>query len=127
MTTETRLPPRLQVMISRGLNLVKDPAERAELRPVVDAIAETTFARWLSRRTAEDNRPDHEFVVFGAAMGIAEAERLPLSGKLVVVCATFLHDTYSIPRITETMIREAMEQDPELAARLHEKKVRQRV
>ena len=127
MTPETRLPPRLQVMIWHGLNLVKDPAERAELRPVVDAIAETTFERWLSRRTAEDNRPDHEFVVFGAAMGIAEAERLPLSGKLVVVCTTFLHDTYSIPRITETMIREAMEQDPALAARLHEKKALQRV
>jgi hypothetical protein len=36
--------------------LVKDPAERAELRPVVDAIAETTFERWLSRRTAEGHR-----------------------------------------------------------------------
>ena len=35
-------------------------------------------------------------------MRIAEAERLPLSGKLVVICATFLHDTYPIQRITET-------------------------
>ena len=127
MTPETPLPPQLKAIIGRGLNLVKDPAERAELRPVVDAIAETTFDRWLSRRAPEDNRPEHEFVVFGAAMAIAEAERLPLSGKLVVVCTTFLHDTYPIPRITETAIREAMKQDAELAARLHEKKTRQRV
>jgi hypothetical protein len=77
LTPETPLPPQLKAIIGRGLNLVKDPAERAELRPVVDAIAETTFDRWLSRRAPEDNRPEHEFVVFGAAMAIAEAERLP--------------------------------------------------
>ena len=127
MTRETQLPPHLQAMLGRALDLVRDPAERAELRPVVDAIAAATFARYLRGRTADDNRPDHEFVVFGAAMGIAEAERLPLAGKLVVVCATFLHDTYPIPRITETAIREAMKIDVELAATLQEKKARQRV
>ena len=121
------LPPHLKAMLGRGLDLVRCPVERAELRPVVDAIAEATFERWLSRRTAEDNRVEHEFVVFGAAMRIAEAERLPLSGKLVVVCATFLHDTYPIPRITETAIREAMKKDAELAGGLQEKKARQRV
>ncbi|MCX6631977.1 MAG: hypothetical protein NTW28_30580 [Candidatus Solibacter sp.] len=114
-------------MTRRGLLLVQDPAERAELRPVVDAIAATTFERWLSRRTAEDNRPEHEFVVFGAAMRIAEAERLPVSGKLVVVCVTFLHDTYAIHRITETAIRDRMKRDAELAARLREEKARQRI
>lgn len=128
MTPETQpLPPHLKAMIGHGLNLVKNPAERAELRPVADAIAETTFERWLSRRTAEDNRPEHEFVVFGAAMRIAEAARLPLSGKLVVVCFTFLHDTYSISRITETAIRDWMKKDAEFAARLQEKKARQRI
>ena len=127
MTPETQLPPRLQGMLWRALSLVKDPAERAELCSVVDAIAAVTFERWLSRRTADDHRSAHEFVVFGAAMGIAEAERLPLSGKLVVACATFLHDTHPIPRITETAIREAMKTEPELAASLHERKARQRV
>ena len=68
-------------MTERGLDLVRDPAERAELRPVVDSIAEQSFERWLSRRTGDDNRVEHEFVVFGAAMRIAEAERLSLAGK----------------------------------------------
>ena len=127
MTPQKQLPPHLKAIIGRGLNLVQDPAERAELRPVVDAIAETAFERWLSRRTAEDNAAEHEFVVFGAAMRIAEAERLPLSGKLVVVCFTFLHDTYPIQRITETAIREALKKDAGLAARLQEKKAGQRI
>lgn len=121
------LPPQLKAMIRRGLNLVRDPAQLAELGPVVETIAEAVFERWLSGRTAEDNRVEHEFVVFGAAMRIAEAEQLPLAGKLVVVCATFLHDTHPIPRVTETAIRETMRRDPELAARLQEKKARQRL
>ena len=100
-------------MTRRGLDLVKDPAERAELRAVVDSVAEKSFERWLSRRTADDNRVEHEFVVFGAAMRIAEAERLSLSGKLVVICATFLHDTFPIQRITERAIREAEARDRE--------------
>ena len=114
-------------MTARGLDAVQDPAERAGLRAVADVIAGTTFDRWLSRRTPEDNRAEHEFVVFGAAMRIAEAERLSLSGKLVVVCATFLHDTYPIARITETAIRDCMKEDPKLAAALLEKKARQRI
>jgi hypothetical protein len=93
----------------------------------VDSIAEQSFERWLSRRTADDNRVEHEFVVFGAAVRIAEAQRLSLSGKLVVACAAFLHDTHPIQRITETAIREAMTRDPELAARLQESKARQRI
>jgi hypothetical protein len=60
-------------------------------------------------------------------MRIAEAERLPLDGKLVVVCFTFLHDTYPIRRITERAIRDLAKQDAVLAAGLQEKKVRQRV
>ena len=114
-------------MTESGLNLVQDPAERAELRAVVNAIAAAVFERWLSKRTAEDNRVEHEFVVLGAALRIAEAERLSLSGKLVVACVTFLHDTYPIHRITERAIRERLKLDPALAADLREKKVRQRI
>jgi HD superfamily phosphohydrolase YqeK len=114
-------------MTARGLSAVQDPAERTGLRAVANLIAETTFDRWLSRRTTEDNRVEHEFVVFGAAMRIAEAERLSLSGKLVVVCATFLHDTFPIARITETAIRDCMKRDPKLAAALLEQKARQRI
>ena len=121
------IPPHLAAMTARGLSAVQDPAERAALRAVTDGIAETTFDRWLSRRTAEDNRVEHEFVVFGAAMRIAEDERLSLSGKLVVICVTFLHDTYPIARITETTIRDCMQKDPQLATALLEKKARQRI
>jgi hypothetical protein len=127
LTPETQLPRQLQAMLVNGLATVADPTERGVLRPVVDAIATATFQRWLSGRTAEDNRVEHEFVVFGAAMRIAEAERLPLSGKLVVACFTFLHDTYPIQRITERTIREAMTKSPELASQLSRKKARQRV
>ena len=114
-------------MTRRGLDLVRDPAERAELRPVVNSIAEQSFERWLSSRTTDDNRVEHEFVVFGAAMRIAEAERLPLAGKLVVICATFLHDTSPIQRITERAIREAEVRDRDLAVKLREAKARQRI
>jgi HD superfamily phosphohydrolase YqeK len=121
------LTPELKAMTRRGLDLVKDPAERAELRAVVDSVAEQAFERWLCRRTPDDNRVEHEFVVFGAAMRIAEAERLPLTGKLVVTCATFLHDTFPIQRITERAIREAEARDRDLAASLREAKARQRI
>jgi hypothetical protein len=114
-------------MIARGLDAVQDPEERAELRAVAYVVAEAAFERWLGRRTADDNRVDHEFVVFSAAMRIAEAERLSLPGKVVVVCAAFLHDTYPIARITETTIRDCLKNDPRLAAALLEKKARQRI
>src|SRR5438309_7679576 len=103
-------------MIDHGLILVTDAGERAEMRAVVDVVAHAVFERWLSKRTPDDNRVEHEFVVFGAAMRIAEAEHLPLPGKLVVACATFLHDTHAIPRITERQIRDAMQTDARLAA-----------
>jgi hypothetical protein len=121
------LPRHLEAMISSGLEMVADRTERDRLHPVASAIATAAFARWLSRRMADDNRVEHEFVVFGAAIRIAEAEQLPLSGKMVVVGFTFLHDTYPIQRITERAIREAAQNDPSLAAALQEKKTRQRI
>ena len=114
-------------MLARALSRVQNSAERDALRPVAFAISQAAFHRWLSRRTPDDNRVEHEFIVFDAAMRIAEAEQLPLSGKLVVICFTFLHDTYAIRRITETAIREAEARDPRLAATLREQKARQRV
>ena len=120
------LPPHLQAMMRRGLEVVQDATQRSELGVVAETIARAVFERWLWRRTADDNRADHEFVVFGAAMRIAEGEGLSPAGKLVVVCTTFLHDTHPIRRVTETAIREAMKLDSALAARLEETKRRQR-
>ena len=59
-------------------------------------------------------------------MRIAEAERLPLDDRLAVVCATFLHDTHPIQRITERMVRDAELADPALAAELKLRKSAQR-
>jgi hypothetical protein len=126
LTTETQLPETLAAMLRRALSRVRDSTERAALHPVAGAIAQAVFHRWLSRRTPGDNRVEHEFVVLDAAMRIAQAEQLPLSGKLVVVCFTFLHDTHAITRITETAVREAEAKDPRLAAALREQKERQR-
>ena len=117
------LPPHLRSMLECGITLVRDAAERAQIMPVARAVAVATYDRWLSKRTADDNRIEHEFVVFGAAMRIAEDERLPFDGKLAVICATFLHDTYPIQRITERMVREA---DPALVAELRRRKSEQR-
>jgi len=122
----TSLPASLRAMLGRGLDLVPDPAARAAMNSVTYAVAAATFERWLSQRSADDNRVEHEFVVFGAAMRIGVAERLPLDGMLAVICATFLHDTHAIQRITERMIREAAQSDPELAAQLMLRKSEQR-
>ncbi len=113
-------------MLECGLAVVRDDNARVELRSVSHAVAAAAFERWLSKRTAADNRVEHEFVVFGAAMRIGEAERLPLNGMLAVVCATFLHDTCPIQRITERMIREAAQSDPALAEGLMRRKAAQR-
>ncbi|MEO8372944.1 MAG: hypothetical protein ABI806_27410 [Candidatus Solibacter sp.] len=120
------LPAHLRAMLECGLGVVQDDVSREELRSVSHAVAAATFDRWLSKRTADDNRVEHEFVVFGAAMRIGETERLPLDGMLAVICATFLHDTHPIQRITERMVREAAKRDPLLAAALIQRKAAQR-
>ena len=120
------LPAHLRAMLECGLAVVSEAALRAELHAVAHAVAAATFDRWLSQRTADDNRVEHEFVVFGAAMRIGVAEGLPWEGMLAVVCATFLHDTYPIKRITERMIREAAQSEPTLAAQLMLRKAEQR-
>jgi hypothetical protein len=112
-------------MLECGLNFVSDEHARHELCRVTHAVAAAAFDRWLGKRTPDDNRVEHEFVVFGAAMRIGEAERLPLDGRLAVICATFLHDTHPIQRITERMIRET-QSDPALAAELRRRKAAQR-
>jgi hypothetical protein len=112
-------------MLEAALAVVRDGPARAELRSVSHAVAAAVYDRWLSKRTPDDNRVEHEFVVLGAAMRIGEAAQLPLNGMLAVVCATFLHDTHPIQRITERMVRDA-QSDPALAADLMRRKAAQR-
>jgi hypothetical protein len=113
-------------MITRGLGALQNASERAALAPIVCAIAEAAYDRWIRDRTSADNRAEHEFIVFYAAMRIAEAERLPLEDKLAAAAFCFLHDTYTIRRVTEAAIREAAARDASLAAEMEREKDRQR-
>jgi len=121
----TGLPARFDSMLAQALLLVKDDAHRDDLCAVACAVAGAAWQRWLSARTAEDNRQEHEWVVFANVMRIAEDESLSLSDKRVATAFTFTHDSFFIPRVTEQQIREAT--TPELKARLEQEKERQRL
>jgi len=111
-------------MLDTALLAVKDGAEREDLRFVAGVIADTAWQRWLSSRPPEDNRPEHEWVVFANIMKIAEAERLTLSDRRIATAFAFTHDSDPIPRITEAQIRAA---DGERKQRLEEAKKNQRI
>ena len=117
------LPARLRAMLETALLSVKDEGQREDLRLVAGAIANATWQRWLSSRPPEDNRPEHEWVVFANIMKIAEAEQLTLSNRRIATAFAFTHDTSYIPRIAEAMIRAA---DGERKQQLEVDKKRQR-
>jgi hypothetical protein len=114
---------QLQTLIQSGLNALHKPNERADIENLVSVLAPAADARWFAERSREDNRREHEFVVFAAAMRIAEAENLPLTSKRAVAGFVFTHDSYPIARKTERMIREAT---PDLAKQLDQKKTQDR-
>src|SRR5262245_5029940 len=117
------LPARLKAMLDTALLSVKDEGQREDLRLVAGAIANATWERWQSLRPPEDNRPEHEWIVFATIMKIAEAERLTLSEKRIATAFAFTHDTVFISRITEAMTRAA---DEECKQQLEAEKERQR-
>jgi hypothetical protein len=119
------LPERLAVMAEQALAAVASARERDELRVVARVISTAAWQHWYAWRPREDNRQEHEWVVLGNVLKIAEHEGFPLSDKRVAVAFTFLHDTYFIPRITETMIRAA--RDEATRAELLAGKTRQRL
>ncbi len=120
----TGLPARLDTMLEQALLHVRDRAQREELCIAACAVAGGAWSRWLSSRKAEDNRPEHEWVVFANVLAIAEDENLSLPEKKVATAFTFIHDTCFIPRITEQHIREAL--TPELKIQLEKEKDSQR-
>jgi hypothetical protein len=115
-------------MLEHGLDAVNNnEGERDELRLVARRIATAVWHHWLAWRLPEDNRPEHEWVVFANVMIIAEDEfkgkklQDRLSAKRIATAFAFTHDTFFIPRITEAMID--AEKDPERKmALLREKK-----
>ena len=119
------LPTRLRAMSEAALLVVADPGQRDDLRTVAGVVSEAVWQHWFAWRPPEDNRQEHEWVVFANVLAIAEAEGLTLSEKRVAVAFAFTHDTCFIPRITETMIREAA--DEATRARLAAGKEQQRL
>lgn len=106
------LPDRFDEMLKHGLSFVKNKKERDELFPVAQTIATAVWQHWLKWRPKEDNRPEHEFVVFANVMRIAkdvfseEDKKTRLSKLRVATAFAFTHDTYSISRVTETVTDE---------------------
>lgn len=119
------VPTRLQKMISQSLGRIPRNGERDQLQLLATEIASIAWTRWIASRTAEDNRPEHEFVVFDNIMLLAESERRSFSDKKVATAFAFLHDSAFIHRITETEIRAAS--SPEEKTRLRALKAEQRL
>lgn len=99
------LPPRFNTMLEQGLLVVEDNTQREDLCEVACVVSSAAWERWLSLRKPEDNRQEHEWVVFANVMKIAEAEDLSLSDRRIATAFCFLHDTCFIKRIMEEDIR----------------------
>jgi hypothetical protein len=98
--------------------------QREVIRSLAYALADSTWRHWQAWRPPEDNRPEHEWIVFANILKIAEREELTLAEKRIATAFAFTHDTCFIPRITEAMIREA---DEESKPRLEAAKGQQRI
>ena len=104
------LPARFNNMLKHALLAVNDPEQQQELCTVACVVSSATWQHWQAWKPAEDNRQEHEWVVFGTVMKIAEAEGLSLSEKRIATAFCFLHDTYYIRRIMEAEIRSLQNQ-----------------
>jgi hypothetical protein len=122
--TMSDLPARLNSMLEQAL-LVVIEEHQDELCAVACIVASATWRFWHAWRKAEDNRQEHEWVVFANAMKIAEAENLSISEKRIATGFAFIHDTFFIPRIMEQRIRDAT--TPQRRAQLEEEKEEQRL
>jgi hypothetical protein len=118
------LPARFNTMLEQALLVVREE-ERDELCVVACTVSCAAWRFWLSQRPPEDNRQEHEWVVFANAMKIAEAEGLTLSEKRVATAFSFVHDTFFIRRIMEQRLREATEEEKQQLEAEKEKQRRQ--
>jgi hypothetical protein len=117
------LPSRFNIMLEQALRAVKDNHEREELCVVACVVSSAAWRYWQAWRLPEDNRQEHEWVVFANVMKIAEGEGLTLLEKRIATAFVFTHDSFSIPRIMEQSVRDAPD---EQKRRLKEEKTRQR-
>ena len=122
------LPPRFRIMLEQALWVVEEERERQELCTVACVVSNATWQHWQAQRSPQDNRQEHEWVVFANVMRIAEDERLSLTDRRVATAFCFTHDNYFIKRIMEEEIRELEAKGHfEKAAELTELKKRQRL
>jgi len=98
------LPARFNTMLEQALRVVKQDDQRDELCVVACVVSSVTWRYWQAWRLPEDNRQEHEWVVFANVMKIAESEALSLSDKRVATAFAFTHDSFFIPRIMEAWI-----------------------
>ena len=104
LTTST-YPSRFKTILAEGLLVVEDEEQQMDLCEVACIISNAAWEKWLSSRGPEDNRQEHEWVVFANVMKIAEAEDLSISDRRIATAFSFLHDTCFIKRIMEEEIR----------------------
>jgi hypothetical protein len=135
------LPPRFNAMLEQALCAVGTDDQRDELCVVACVLSSATWQHWQAWRLPEDNRQEHEWIVFANVMRIAEGENLSLSEKRIATAVAFTHDSYAITRITERSIRlideeaakvrsvdlQRFEELTARAASLREEKKRQRI
>lgn len=103
--TASSYPARFRIMLEEGLLVVEDKVQQADLCDVACIVSSAAWEGWLCKRGPEDNRQEHEWVVFANVMKIAQAENLPLSDKRIATAFSFLHDTCFLKRIMEEEIR----------------------
>lgn len=118
------LPARFNTMLEQALLVVRKD-QQEELCTVACVVSTAAWASWLSQRPPEDNRQEHEWVVFANVMKIGEAENLTLSEKRVAAGFAFLHDTFFIRRIMEQRVREATQEEKQWLEEEKEKQRRQ--
>lgn len=118
------LPARFNTMLEQALLVVRKDHQE-ELCIVACAVSSAAWRFWLSQRPPEDNRQEHEWVVFANVMKIAEAEELTLSEKRIATAFSFVHDTFFIRRIMEQRVREATEEEKQELEKEKEKQRRQ--
>jgi hypothetical protein len=111
------LSARLNIMLEQALRVVKSDEERNELCAVACAVSNGSWRFWQAWRPPEDNRQEHEWVVFANIIRIAESEGLNLSDKRVAIAFAFTHDSLFIPRIMEASILAIEEEADRMASR----------
>jgi hypothetical protein len=125
--TAAAYPSRFRAMLEEALLAVKDEKQQSTLCEVACLLSSVAWEKWISSRVPEDNRQEHEWVVFANVMKIAEAENLTISEKRVATAFSFFHDAFFIRRIMEEEIRAAERAGrQEEAEELRRKKKRQR-